>query len=716
MQKLANLNIKYLKGVGEARHKLLSSELGIETFRDLIYTFPFKYADRSKFWKINELSGDMPAVQIKGEFVRFHYEGEGAKLRLIGLFSDGTNLIEILWFRRTKKIIDLYPIGTTFVVFGKPTLFKERHSFVHPEIEIYNPATPPCGLRGIYSLTEKLRSKNFTSRAMQNLMINLFNKVPDIQETLPSEITGKLHLTPLRQALSDIHNPSSLSTLRKAEERLKFEELFYLQMHILRYSNSRTAKYRGFIFHNIGKAFNTFFHEVLPFQLTDAQKRVIREIRNDMLTGRQMNRLLQGDVGSGKTLVAFMSMLIAIDNNCQASLMAPTEILAKQHFETIRLWAEPLGLKIALLTGNTKNRERIQIHSSLTDGSLNILIGTHALIEDSVKFHNLGIAIIDEQHRFGVQQRAKMWTKNETPPHILVMTATPIPRTLAMTVYGDLDISIIDQLPPGRKPIQTLLRYDDNRGNVIRAAEQQLRLGRQMYIVYPLIHENDKTSLKSLEEGLKNICETFPDYNVCCVHGQMHPDDKERQMNRFVSGEAQIMVSTTVIEVGVNVPNASVMIIENAERFGLSQLHQLRGRVGRGAEQSWCILMSNRKIGADTRKRLEIMTQSSDGFVISEADMQMRGPGDIEGTQQSGLAFNLQIANLATDGQIVQLARDTANEIYDKNPSLIAYLNNPTNLIDNSAETSSLSDQSKLLIKKELLIRFAHSVNWSQIS
>lgn len=716
MQKLANLNIKYLKGVGEARYKLLSSELGIETFRDLMYTFPFRYADRSKFWKINELSGDMPAVQIKGEFVRFHYEGEGAKLRLIGLFTDGTNLIEILWFRRTKKIIDLYPIGTTFVVFGKPTLFKERHSFVHPEIEIYNPTTPPCGLRGIYSLTEKLRSKNFTSKAMQNLIINLFNKVSDIQETLPLEITDKLHLTPLRQALSDIHNPSSLSALRKAEERLKFEELFYLQMHILRYSNSRTAKYRGFIFHNIGKAFNTFFHEVLPFQLTDAQKRVIREIRNDMLTGRQMNRLLQGDVGSGKTLVAFMSMLIAIDNHCQASLMAPTEILAKQHFETIRLWAEPLGLKIALLTGSTKNRERIQIHSSLADGSLNILIGTHALIEDSVKFHNLGIAIIDEQHRFGVQQRAKMWTKNKIPPHILVMTATPIPRTLAMTVYGDLDISIIDQLPPGRKPIQTLLRYDDNRSNVIRAAEQQLRLGRQMYIVYPLIHENDKTSLKSLEEGFKNICKTFPNYNVCCIHGQMHSDDKERQMNRFVSGEAQIMVSTTVIEVGVNVPNASVMIIENAERFGLSQLHQLRGRVGRGAEQSWCILMSNRKIGTDTRKRLEIMTQSSDGFAISEADMQMRGPGDIEGTQQSGLAFNLQIANLATDGQIVQLARDTANEIYDKNPSLITYLNNPTNLIDNSTETSSLSNQSKLLIKKELLIRFAHSVNWSQIS
>ncbi len=696
MRRLRSLDIKFLHGVGPKRAELLNKELGISSYRDLLYHFPTRYVDRSKFYSISTFTGDMPSVQVKGRFLAMSIQGEGAKTRLVGVFTDGTTTMEVVWFRRIKQLRDSYHTGNEYIVFGKPEEFNGRWSMVHPEID--TPSAPGAmqGLRGVYPLTDKLRNQGIGSRQIFTWIQTALAASPAISDTLPREVIESMRLMPLRDALVNIHNPQSLEALNNAKFRLKLEELLYLQLNILRYARKRNASLAGFRFPRIGDYFNRFYHEQMPFELTNAQKRVIKEIRADMTTGRQMNRLLQGDVGSGKTLVGLLCMLIALDNGTQACMMAPTEILATQHFETLYKLAAPIGINIKLLTGSTSKKNREIIHRQLADGSLHILVGTHAVIEDNVKFKNLGFVVIDEQHRFGVAQRARMWKKNSIAPHVLVMTATPIPRTLAMTVYGDLSVSVIDELPPGRKPITTLLRYDDNRRPVYQAIGRQLKEGRQIYIVYPLIKENEKLDLKSLEDGYEYIQELFPQYRVCHVHGKMKPAEKDFQMQLFASGQAHIMVATTVIEVGVNVPNASVMLIENAERFGLSQLHQLRGRVGRGADQSYCILMTHHKITKDTRRRLEIMTSTTDGFVVAEADLKMRGPGDIEGTMQSGIPFELHIADLSTDGKIVSLARDKANEILDEDPELAK----PENAI----------------IKNELALLDNKLVDWSRIS
>lgn len=682
--------------MGPKRAELLDKNLGIKTFHDLLYHFPTHYIDRRSVYRIIDFAGDdMPSLQVRGRFVSFNVQGEGAKMRLVGLFSDGSGLMEVVWFQRIKSLRQLYHTATEYILFGKPSNFNGRWSMVHPEVDTPENATAQGGFRGVYPLTEQLRNRGFSSRTFANAATEILSGIRTVSETLTPQIITRHRLMGLHEALTAIHSPQSPQQLEQARFRLKFEELFYLQLDIQRYVRRRNGTIKGFLFPRIGHFFNTFYSQFLPFPLTGAQKRVIKEIRADMATGCQMNRLLQGDVGSGKTLVALLCMLIALDNNAQACLMAPTEILATQHFETISSMVAPMGINVKLLTGSTRKKAREEIHSQLTDGSLHILIGTHAVIEDNVKFKNLGFIVIDEQHRFGVAQRARLWAKNIIPPHVLVMTATPIPRTLAMTVYGDLDVSVIDELPPGRKPVQTLLRYEENRFATYQGIGRQLRLGRQVYIVYPLIKENEKLDLKSLEEGYENICETFRDYKVAFVHGQMKPQEKEYQMGLFASGEAHILVATTVIEVGVNVPNATTMLIENAERFGLSQLHQLRGRVGRGEGQSYCILMSKRKIAADTRKRLELMTSTTDGFAIAEADMQMRGPGDIEGTMQSGMPIDLHIANLATDGQIVQLARDTACEILDTDPELSSPENRPL-LVELSNLTTRVRDWSRI--------------------
>lgn len=671
MNGLRRMDIKFLKGIGPKRAELLDKNLGIKTYYDLLYHFPTHYIDRRSIYRIIDFAGeDMPSLQVKGKFISFTVQGEGAKMRLVGLFSDGSGVMEVVWFQRIKAIRQLYHTATEYILFGKPSQFNGHWSMVHPEIDTPEAAGSKGGFRGVYPLTEQLRNRGFSSRTFSTAVTDILGGIRAMSETLPQEIIAGQKLMGLREAINTIHNPQTPAQLEAARFRFKFEELFYLQLDIQRYARRRNGSIRGFHFPRIGHFFNTFYSQFLPFPLTGAQKRVIKEIRADMATGRQMNRLLQGDVGSGKTLVALLCMLIALDNDTQACLMAPTEILATQHFETITKMVAPMGINVRLLTGSTRKKERETIHSQLTDGSLHILIGTHAVIEDNVRFKNLGFIVIDEQHRFGVAQRARLWTKNVIAPHVLVMTATPIPRTLAMTVYGDLDVSIIDELPPGRKPVQTLLRYEEDRFATYQGIGRQLKMGRQVYIVYPLIKENEKLDLKSLEEDYENICETFRDYKVAFVHGQMKPNEKEYQMGLFASHEAHILVATTVIEVGVNVPNATTMLIENAERFGLSQLHQLRGRVGRGEGQSYCILMSKRKIAKDTRKRLELMTSTTDGFAIAEADMQMRGPGDIEGTMQSGIPISLHIANLATDGQIVQLARDWACGILDSDPEL----------------------------------------------
>lgn len=712
-------DIKFLKGVGDARARLLRSELEIATFRDLLFYFPFRHVDRSRFYKISDLRGiDAPSVQLKGRFLSFREEGEGVRKRLVAVFSDGSRLMEVVWFSKIQFHKNAYNPAVDYVIFGKPNYFRETISMVHPEIEPFDPQKPPAGFKGIYSLTETLKKRGYTNRLLQTLAGNLLDnpRIKELPETLPPEIREPLHLMPLGEALRQMHFPSSARELQRATERLKFEELFYVEAHILRYSMERGSKIPGYYFPKIGEKFNGFYFNVLPFELTGAQKRVLKEIRADMKTGRQMNRLLQGDVGSGKTMVAFMSLLMAVDNGCQGALMAPTEILASQHYETIKAWADPIGVRVALLTGSTRTKERREIHASLESGELDILVGTHALIEDTVVFHRLGLAVIDEQHRFGVAQRARMWKKNTTAPHVLVMTATPIPRTLAMTVYGDLDVSVIDELPPGRKPVTTLLRFDSSRSEVDRLIFSQLKEGRQVYIVYPLIDENPKLELKSLQEGFERTMETFPDYRVCFVHGRMKPAEKDYQMGLFVSGEARIMVATTVIEVGVNVPNASVMVIENAERFGLSQLHQLRGRVGRGADQSFCVLMGKAKASGDTRKRLSIMTETTDGFLISEADMKIRGPGDIEGTQQSGLAFNLKVADLVRDGQILSRAREFALAALRGNPSLLAPGSVATEAAPGDMKPFLLSPESVAMIRSELTFRFAKSVDWSKIS
>lgn len=639
----------------------------------------------------------MPYVQVRGRFVTFNVQGEGAKTRLIGLFTDGTMAMEVVWFNRIKAIRQSYNPGVEYVVFGKPSQFNNRWSMVHPEVDLPQAIQAATGMRGVYPLTDVLRNRGISSRSFHTWIQTALNAHRDIQETLPPETIRANGLMPLGLALATIHNPSDNDSLQRARFRLKFEELFMIQVNMLRINRARRSQLAGFKFTRIAYYFNTFYTQCLPFELTGAQKRVLREIRADMNTGRQMNRLLQGDVGSGKTLVALMSMLIAIDNSTQACLMAPTEILATQHYETISQMAAKIGLNVRLLTGSTPKKERVDIHRSLADGSLHILIGTHAVLEDPVGFNSLGLVVIDEQHRFGVAQRARLWNKNtSTLPHVLVMTATPIPRTLAMTVYGDLDVSVIDELPPGRKPIMTLLRYDNQRLQVYQHLFKELSAGRQAYIVYPLIEENEKLDLISLEEGYEYVRQSFPNFRVAYVHGRMRPEEKDHQMYLFSTHQADILVATTVIEVGVNVPNATVMIIENAERFGLSQLHQLRGRVGRGGGQSYCILMTKHKIAKDTRQRLEIMTATTDGFVIAEADMKMRGPGDIEGTMQSGIPFDLHIANLATDGQIIQLARNSAEALLDADPDL--------NHLANSAFISEMRSTA------------SRRIDWSRIS
>ncbi|MCH5328071.1 MAG: ATP-dependent DNA helicase RecG [Coprobacter sp.] len=697
MPDISSLDIKYIPGVGPQRAILLNKELNIFSWEDLLTYYPYKYIDRSRTYKINEITGNMPYIQLRGFITHFETTGEGRARRLTARFSDGTGEIELVWFKGIKYIAEKYKLRTEYTVFGKPTVFNSRLNIAHPEIDPAEAIDKTPGLQPYYNTTEKMKTHSLNSKVMQKIMQNLWNGIPlPLPETLPAWIIARAHVIYRNEALRNIHFPLSPDLLRKAQFRLKFEELFYLQLNILRFTKLQQHKLGGFRFDTIGENFNRFYRECLPFELTNAQKRVLREIRADVGSGKQMNRLLQGDVGSGKTLVALMSMLMAVDNGFQACLMAPTEILASQHFETISELVKPLGLRVDLLTGSTKKKEREIIHDGLLTGATHITIGTHALIEDTVGFSNLGLVVIDEQHRFGVAQRAKLWKKNSRPPHILVMTATPIPRTLAMTVYGDLDVSVIDELPPGRKPIQTMHQYDNRRGALYAAIRKQIEQGRQIYIVYPLIQESEKSDLKNLEEGFEHIQEVFPEYKVCMVHGKMKPAEKDAEMQKFASGQAHIMVATTVIEVGVNVPNASVMIIENAERFGLSQLHQLRGRVGRGADQSYCILMTSHKLSEDTRKRLDIMVQTNDGFEISEADLQLRGPGDMEGTQQSGIAFDLKIANIAKDGQILQLARNIASEVLEKDPNL--------------------SDNEHHILNIQLQKIFKKKYNWSLIS
>ena len=672
MSELSMNDIKFLPGVGPKRAELFNKELGIYSYEDLLYYYPYKYIDRSRTYTIREINGTMPYIQLRGKIVRYETQGEGYKRRLTAIFADATGTIELVWFKGIKYIQDRYKPGTEYTLFGRPTLFGSRLNIAHPEIDPVDVEIDGnTGLQPYYTTTEKMKSHFLNSKAVQKIIATLWKVIPrSLPETLPAAVIARAHVIYLSEALYNIHFPQSPDVLRKAQFRLKFEELFYLQLNILRYTRQRMRRLGGFPFGTIGEHFNRFYRECLPFELTGAQKRVLKEIRADVGSGRQMNRLLQGDVGSGNTLVALMAMLMAVDNGYQACMMAPTEILATQHYETLSSLLRPIGVRTELLTGSTRKKQREEIHEGLVSGDVKILVGTHALLEDTVVFSNLGFVVIDEQHRFGVEQRSRLWRKNSRPPHILVMTATPIPRTLAMTVYGDLDVSVIDELPPGRKPVTTIHRYDNRRAELYESIRRQIEQGRQVYIVYPLIQESEKIDLKNLEEGFKQIREVFPEYTVCMVHGKMKPAEKDAEMQRFVGGEAQIMVATTVIEVGVNVPNATVMVIENAERFGLSQLHQLRGRVGRGADQSYCVLVTSHKLSEDTRKRIEIMTRTNDGFEISEADLQLRGPGDMEGTQQSGIAFDLRIANIAKDGQILQLARDIAGEVLDADPDL----------------------------------------------
>ena len=688
----------YLPGVGPKRAEILKKEADIASFEDLLYYFPYKYVDRSKFYTISEIDGSMPYIQLKGCIRFFDMIGEGRTKRLIGKFTDGTGTIDLVWFQGLKYITDKYRTGQEYIIFGKPTEFANEVNIVHPDIDpIENSSQVANGLVPFYNTTEKMKKSFLNSRAIQNLQFTLLTNIGwQIPETLPSHILSKLNMISISEAMKNIHFPESAEKLRQTQLRLKFDELFYIQLNILRTATQRRNKLKGIVFPIVGEIFNTFFKEYLPFDLTNAQKRVIREIRADMGSGRQMNRLLQGDVGSGKTLVALMSMLIAIDNGYQACMMAPTEILANQHLVTIKEFLKDMNVRVELLTGSTTRKKRSVLLPDLASGEIDILVGTHALIEDTVVFKSLGMAVIDEQHRFGVEQRSKLWVKNKVLPHILIMTATPIPRTLAMTLYGDLEVSVIDELPPGRKPIKTVHRYDAKRAVVFEFLRDEIRKGRQVYVVYPLIEESEHLDYKNLEEGYEVFKDIFPEYEVCMVHGKMKAKEKDAQMRRFASGEANILVATTVIEVGVNVPNASVMVIESAERFGLSQLHQLRGRVGRGAEQSYCILISSYKLSNETRKRLEIMVNTNDGFEIAEADLKLRGAGDLEGTQQSGDGLFLKIANLASDGQILQYARTIAQEILEEDPEL----EKPEN---------------RFLINR-LAVLFRRKINWGLIS
>lgn len=672
MPDLSERDVKYLPGVGPARAALLKSELQISTLQDLLYFFPYKYIDRSRIFQIREVDGTMPYIQLKGRILSFEQIGEGRRQRLVAHFSDGTGVADLVWFSGIKYTLDRYRPNVEYVVFGKPTIFGGRVNVAHPEIDLEaNLNLSEMGMQPYYNTTEKMKKAGLNSTAIRKLVGNLMGLiVSPLPETLPEWLREKEHLMPLTDALKVIHNPHTPLELRLAQLRIKFEELFYVQLNLARYASDRQNRFKGYVFSKIGDNFNRFYNEKLPFSLTGAQKRVIREIRNDMGSGIQMNRLLQGDVGSGKTMVAVMTMLIAIDNGFQACIMAPTEILSEQHYANISRFIEGLGLRVELLTGSVKGKRRESILKGLADGSVNILVSTHAVLEDNVEFCRLGFVVIDEQHRFGVAQRARLWTKSQMPPHVLVMTATPIPRTLAMTLYGDLEVSVIDELPPGRKPIQTEHYYDGNHTSVYAFLDRELKKGRQAYIVYPLIEESEKIDLKNLEDGYRIVCERFAGYCVSKVHGRMKPAEKDAEMQRFKNGETQIMVATTVIEVGVDVPNASIMVIENANRFGLSQLHQLRGRVGRGADQSFCLLITPYQLSEDTRKRIEIMCATADGFEIAEADLKLRGPGDLEGTQQSGIAFDLKLANLARDGALIEHTRQIARTIVAADPGL----------------------------------------------
>lgn len=671
MHSILEQDIQYTSGVGPKRKKILAEELGLETVGQLLEYYPYKYIDRSRIYKINELSADMPFVQIRGRILSFEEFAMGVrKKRLVAHFSDGTGVMDLVWFTGTKYITQNYDTRTQYIIFGRPTIFNNRFQIAHPEIDkTDNIELSTMGMQPYYSTTEKMKKTGITSRTLEKIIKSLLQRMEEtLPETLPQFITGPLNLLSRNDAIRLIHYPQTPKDSERARLRLKFEELFYVQLNILRYANDQRRRYRGYIFQHVGDVFNTFYRHNLPFSLTGAQMRVIREIREDMRSGRQMNRLLQGDVGSGKTLVALMSMLIALDNGYQAALMAPTEILAEQHLATIQSFLEGMNIRVELLTGIVKGKRRTEVLNGIADGSVQILVGTHAIIEDTVQFSRLGFVVIDEQHRFGVAQRARLWGKSKNPPHVLVMTATPIPRTLAMTIYGDLDVSIIDELPPGRKPVQTIHRYNNQQSSLYDGIRQQVKEGRQVYIVYPLIKESEKIDLQNLEEGFEHLKQVFPDMSLSKVHGKMKPAEKDAEMQRFLRRETQILVATTVIEVGVNVPNASVMVILDAQRFGLSQLHQLRGRVGRGADQSYCILVTSQKLSKETRKRIDIMCETNDGFQIAEADLQLRGPGDLEGTQQSGMAFDLKIANIARDGQIVQLARNEAQKIIDNDP------------------------------------------------
>lgn len=672
MSQLNSSDIKFLPGVGPQRAQLLWNELHIATLEDLIQYFPYKYVDRSKVYSINELSPDMPYIQFRARFVSMQTIGVGAKARLTATVSDGTGTVELLWFKGLQYVKNSIKPDTEYLVFGKPSIFNHTINIVHPEIDnISNGIGQYQTLQAFYNTTERMKSGHLNSKAIQKMMISLFATiVGGIEETLPAYILQQCHLMNRTDALRTIHFPKEMQQLERAKQRLKFEELFYIQLNILKNKNNRRAKIAGHVMPRVGELLKRFYSEKIPFEPTNAQKRVVREIQADINTGHQMNRLLQGDVGSGKTIVALMVMLIAIDNDFQTCLMAPTEILATQHFESISKMVDGLPVKVALLTGSTRKKQKETTLNELQNGEIQIIIGTHALIEDSVKFKNLGLVIIDEQHRFGVAQRAKLWAKSQCPPHILVMTATPIPRTLAMTVYGDLDVSVIDELPPGRKPIMTEHYFHNDRNSLNRFIKEEIAKGRQVYVVYPLIEESEKIDIKNLTEGFEYMSKAFPDCKVCMVHGRLKAAEKEAAMQQFVSGEAQIMVATTVIEVGVNVPNASIMIIESAERFGLSQLHQLRGRVGRGAEQSYCILMTDYKMSEETRKRMEVMVRTTNGFEIAEADMRLRGPGDMEGTQQSGLPFALKISDLSRDAQMVNYTREIVLQILEKDPLL----------------------------------------------
>ena len=670
MSSILDQDIQFLPSVGTKTKEILSKELGIRSYGDLLEYYPYKYVDRSKIFHISELTSDMPFVQLKGKILSYEEVDIGKRNKmLVAHFSDGYGVVDLVWFRSAQYIIKSYKVGTEYIVFGKPSTYNGRFQFAHPDMDDASKLQiSEMGMQPFYGLTENMKKRGYTSRSIERITRNLVSILPPLPETLPDFIVNRLHLVSRDAALRMIHYPHSHQEMQKAQVRLKFEELFYVQLNILRYASDQRRKYRGYIFNRIGDIFNGFYAHHLPFELTGAQKRVMHEIRADMCSGRQMNRLLQGDVGSGKTLVALMTMLIALDNGYQACLMAPTEILAEQHLQTIRDFLQGMDIRVELLTGIVKGKKRKEILDGLATGNIQILIGTHAVIEDPVAFHRLGVAVIDEQHRFGVAQRAKLWAKSENPPHVLVMTATPIPRTLAMTIYGDLDVSVIDELPPGRKPIQTLHKFDNQLTSLYQSIRRQINLGRQVYIVFPLIKESEKMDLKNLEEGYETLKQAFPEFRLSKIHGRMKSAEKEAEMEQFVKGKTQILVATTVIEVGVNVPNASVMVILDAQRFGLSQLHQLRGRVGRGCDQSYCILVTNYKLSEETRKRIDIMCDTNDGFRIAEADLKLRGPGDLEGTQQSGMAFDLKIANIARDGQLVQLARTEAQAIIDADP------------------------------------------------